>query len=292
MITDGDAGADRCAAPEVPPLVSDDWLVEHSGEVVPIEVDEDPGAYYAGHLPGARTLDWMDDLHHPAQRSFADAERFARLMTRLGVGNECHVVLYGDAGNVFAASAYWLFRYHGHRRIRLLDGGRRYWQLNGRQLTEEPPPPRVRPAYVVRHQNRHFRATREQMLARYVGAPPGTAVLDCRSPEEYDGKVVEMVDLPIERHRMSGHIPGAVHLSTGELVDPRTSRLLPAEQLRRLYTDRGVHEGVDVALYCRVAERSALLWFALHEVLGHRQVRNYDGGWAEYGSLMDVPIER
>jgi thiosulfate/3-mercaptopyruvate sulfurtransferase len=291
-VTAGVAGTGPGAASGVPPLVSDEWLDEHRDEIVLVEVDEEPARYYAGHIPGAYTVGWLDDLHHPVQRSFVDAEAFARLMTRVGVGNECHVVLYGDAHNYFAASAYWLFRYYGHQRVSLLDGGRGWWLLQGRELTEDTPRRMERPPYVVRTVNRRFRATRDEMLSRYVGAPPGTAVLDCRSVEEYDGKVVDMVDLPIERHRVSGHIPGAVHLSTSQLVDQATGRLLPVEELRRLYADRGVDQGVDVAVYCRVAERSALLWFTLHEVLGHPQVRNYDGGWAEYGSLMDVPIDR
>lgn len=288
-----EAGPGRWIAPEVPPLVSDEWLEERRrGDLVLVEVDEDPGAYYAGHIPGACTLDWIDDLHHPAQRSFADAQRFGALMTRLGIGNDCHVVLYGDASNLFAASAYWLFRYHGHLRVSLLDGGRRWWAQRGHDLVEDTPARRSRPPYRVEPGNPQFRATRDELLARYVGAPPGTVLLDCRSPQEYDGQVTETVDLPVERQRAVGHVPGAVNLSSSMLVDPSTSRLLPVEQLRRLYTDRGVREDSDVAVYCRVAERSALLWFVLHDLLGHPDVRNYDGGWAEYGSLMDVPIER
>jgi thiosulfate/3-mercaptopyruvate sulfurtransferase len=278
----------------VPPLVDDEWLASHrhDEDVVVIEVDEEPGVYYTGHVPGAHNLDWVDDLHHPVQRSFVDSEAFALLMTRSGVSNDCHVVLYGDAGNVFAASAYWLFRYHGHRRVSLLDGGRRWWLRQGRDLDDGPPARRERPPYRASPADGSFRATRDEMLARYVGAPAGTVLIDCRTPEEYDGKVTETVDLPVERQRAVGHIPGAVNLSSGLLVDPATSRLRPVEELRQLYVERGVGEDSDVALYCRVAERSALLWFVLHELLGHAQVRNYAGGWAEYGSLMDVPVER
>jgi thiosulfate/3-mercaptopyruvate sulfurtransferase len=288
----GAASGSGSARP-VPPLVSDEWLEEHRGDVVLLEVDEEPSVYYAGHIRDAYPLDWLDDLHHPVQRSFLDGEAFGRLMRRIGVSNDSHVVLYGDAANYFAASAYWLFRYHGHERVSLLDGGRRWWLMRGRDMTEDVPArPEDKPPYMLRTMNHEFRATRDDMLSRYVGAPPGTLVLDCRSVEEYDGKVTDMVDLPIERHRVTGHVPGAVNLSASELVDPGTGRLLPIDRLRRLYADRGVREGVDVALYCRVAERSALLWFVLHELLRHPDVRNYDGGWAEYGSLMDVPIER
>jgi thiosulfate/3-mercaptopyruvate sulfurtransferase len=286
-----DSSARHTAAP---PLVSDEWLAEHrhDDDVVVIEVDEEPGVYFGEHIPGAYNLDWVDDLHHPVQRSFLGDEAFGRLMTRLGISNDCHVVLYGDASNFFAASAYWLFRYHGHRRVSLLDGGRRWWVQQGRELEDETPARRSRPPYRPQPVNRAFRATRDEMLARYVGAPAGTILLDCRSPQEYDGKVTETVDLPVERQRADGHIPGAVNLSSSELVDPATGRLRPREQLVQLYADRGVAEGADVAVYCRVAERSALLWFVLHDLLGHADVRNYVGGWAEYGSLMDVPVER
>jgi thiosulfate/3-mercaptopyruvate sulfurtransferase len=278
----------------VPPLVSDEWLAEHykDPDVVVLEVDEEPGVYYGGHIPGAHKLDWVDDLHHPLQRSFIEGEAFGQLMDRLGVGNDCHVVLCGDANNFFAASAYWLLRYNGHARVSLLDGGRRWWVRQGRELVDDEPTVQRRPRYVVEGRNPEFRATRDQVLERYLGAPDGTILLDCRTPGEYDGSGVDTTDLPVERHRAVGHIPGAVNLSTTLLVDESTGRLQPLEQLRRLYADRGVREDSDVTVYCRVAERSALLWFVLHELLEHPHVRNYDGGWAEYGSLMDVPVER
>ena len=184
------APMDRHAAVAAPPLVSDEWLLEHrhDEDVVVVEVDEEPSVYYSGHIPGAYNLDWVDDLHHPLQRSFLADDAFARLMTRLGVSNECHVVLYGDASNFFAASAYWLFRYHGHLRVSLLDGGRRWWVQRGHDLVEDAPARGSRPPYRVQPGNPQFRATRDQLLARYVGAPAGTVLLDCRSPQEYDGK--------------------------------------------------------------------------------------------------------
>lgn len=288
--------ATRGPDPSPMPLVSGDWLEDRfdDPDVVVVEVDEEASVYHRGHVPGAHNLDWLDDLHHPVRRRFLDQDAFARLMDRLGVRQDSHVVFYGDTHNVFAASAYWLFRYYGHRSVSLLDGGRRLWLLEDRELSDEEPHPVGPPGrgYRVRQVHEEFRARRDQVLERFVGAPPGTAVVDCRTPQEYAGKRTESVDLPVENDRSRGHIPGAVNLSSSELADPDTDRLLPAERLRQMYLDRGVTDDLDVVVYCRVAERSALLWFTLHEVLGHRSVLNYDGGWAEYGNLIDVPIAR
>lgn len=278
----------------VAPLVSTGWVAAHGDmpDVVVLEVDEEAGAYYTGHVPGSRKLDWLDDLRHPTRRTFLTPEGFEALMDRLGIGEDTHVVLYGDADNCFAASAYWVFRYYGHERVSLMDGGRHAWLLEQRPVSEEVPEPGSGRGYRVRGTDPRIRATRDQMLAEFVGAPDGTVVLDCRSSQEYAGRVVEMVDMPLERDRVLGHVPGARNLTSTELVDPDTGRLLPLPELRALYAERGVRDGVRVAVYCRVAERSALLWFTLHDLLGHPDVRNYDGGWAEYGALMDVPVER
>jgi thiosulfate/3-mercaptopyruvate sulfurtransferase len=282
-------------AGSAPPLVTTDWLVAnlHRPDVVVVEVDEEAAQYWTGHVPGAHNLDWLDDLHGPLGRTFVHAHEFARVMNRLGVSTDSHVVLYGDSMNGFAASAFWLFRYYGHRRLSLLDGGRRLWLLEGRELDDAAPTPVPRgTAYQVTDVDTGLRVTRDELLERFVGAPPGTAVIDCRSAQEYAGRVVAQADLPLEHQHSLGHIPGAVSLTSTELVDPITQRLRPASQLRRIFASRGVHDGLEVVVYCSVAERSALTWFALHELLGHVRVRNYDGGWAEYGSLMDVPVAR
>ena len=279
----------------VPPLVSTDWLAVNLGrpDLVVVEVDEEAARYWAGHVPGAHNLDWLDDLHGPLGRTFVNADDFTKVMNRTGVANDSHVVLYGDSTNAFAASAFWLFRSYGHSRLSLLDGGRRLWLLEGRQLDDAAPAPvRLPPPYRVADANTELRVTRDELLERFVGAPRGTAVIDCRSVQEYAGRVVEQVDLPLEHQHSLGHIPGAVSLTSSQLVDPLTDRLKPATHLRRLFAEHGVHDDLEVVVYCSVAERSALTWFALHELLGHPRVRNYDGGWAEYGSLMDVPVAR
>lgn len=276
-----------------PPLVSGQWVADHLDDpgVVLLEVGEETANYYAGHIPGARPVDWIDDLHHPMRRGFAEPAQLASLLASLGVTNDDHVVVYGDAHNAFAASAYWLLRFYRHERLSLLDGGITAWQQEHLPLTTETPP--VQPGrYVVGQPEPAIRATRDDMLDRFAGAPLGTAVIDCRSTAEYEGTGARGVDLPVERHRVPGHVPGATHLDAFDILDPRSDRFLPLPELRRKFEDRGATPKVEVALYCRIAERSSLLWFALHELLDHPRVRNYDGGWAEYGSLIDAPVTR
>ncbi len=275
------------------PLVSTQWLAEHAGDpgVVVLEVDGEAARYYEDHVPGALPLDWLDDLHTPVRRGFVGPSELAALLGRLGADAGTHVVVLGDAHNTYAANAYWLLRYYGHRALSLVDGGRRAWDVEGRPLSTEVPTPTAA-TYPVPTPDPTVRATRDDILQRFVTAHPGTAVLDCRTQVEYEGHSARGVDLPVERHRVPGHMPGARNLDSVQVLDPQTHRFLPPDTLRQMFADRGVEDGTEVALYCRLAERSSLLWFALHEILGHRLALNYDGGWAEYGSLMDVPVER
>jgi len=281
-------------ANEAPPLVSTDWLARHGSDpdVVVLQVDAEASRYFEGHVPGALLVDWLDDLHAQVRRGYLDPEEMAALLGGLGVSIDTHVVLLGDSHNTYAACAYWLLRYHGHPRLSLVDGGTRAWALEGRPFVQEPDLPRATARYPVPTLDPTVRATRDDILDRFVGEQAHTALLDCRTPLEYEGRGARGVDLPVERHRVPGHVPGARNLDSVDVLDPDTHRFLPADVLRGMFAQRGVREDVEVALYCRLAERSSLLWFALHEILGHRAARNYDGGWAEYGSLMDVPVER
>jgi thiosulfate/3-mercaptopyruvate sulfurtransferase len=251
----------------------------------------DASAYFQGHVPGALVLSWLDDLHDPDRRGVLSQDRLERLLGSLGISAESHVVLYGDDDNTYAAYAYWVLRYYGHQRVSLLDGGRRAWLSGHGPLSTELPP--VTPTrYVSTGADESIRATRDQVLQRFVGAPAGTALLDCRTEAEYHGRGGMVVDLPLLLHRLGGHIPGARNVSSAELVDPTSGRLLPPSDLRRLLTVQGVEPQDDVVVYCEVGQRSALGWFVLHEVLRQAQVRNYDGGWAEYGSLVGAPVSR
>jgi thiosulfate/3-mercaptopyruvate sulfurtransferase len=277
-----------------PPLVSTGWLAEHAADpdVVVLQVDEEAARYYQGHVPGALLLSWLDDLHAPVRRGYLDADAFADLLGRLGVTPGSHVVVLGDAHNTYAACAFWLLRYYGHRRVSLVDGGTRAWIAEGRPLSQDDDVPPAPVTYPVPTVDPDVRATRDDILERFVGEHPGTALLDCRTPVEYEGRGASGVDLPVERHRVPGHVPGARNLNSVDVLERETHRFLPVDVLEGMFAERGVRDDVEVALYCRLAERSSLLWFALHELLGHRRARNYDGGWAEYGSLMDVPVER
>jgi thiosulfate/3-mercaptopyruvate sulfurtransferase len=279
---------------DTPALVSTAWLAEHTEDpdVVVLQVDEEASRYFDGHVPGALLLSWLDDLHAPVRRGYLDADAIADLLGRLGISPDTHVVVLGDAYNTYAACAFWLLRYYGHHRVSLVDGGIRAWIAEGRPLTSDDVAPRPAVTYPVPEEDPEVRATRDDILDRFVGEHPGTALLDCRTPIEYEGRGATGVDLPVERHRVPGHVPGARNLNSVDVLDPETHRFLPVDVIQAMFAERGVRDDVEVALYCRLAERSSLLWFALHELLGHRHARNYDGGWAEYGSLMDVPVER
>ena len=275
-------------------LVTTDWVAEHPNDehVVVAEVDEDATAYERNHIPGAVGFDWTADFQAPLRRSFLDNEGFERLMDSRGITNDTHVVLYGGNNNWFAAYAYWYFKIYGHDQVSLMDGGRKLWEMQDRQLTAEPTPIRPASGYTAKGPNEGIRAKRDQILAEYVGAPTGTALVDVRSPAEFSGEAAAPEHLPQENAQVRGHIPGAANITWSKAVNPDTGAFPPAEELRKLYAEQGVTDDTDVVTYCRIGERSAHSWFALHEILGLETVRNYDGSWTEYGSLVDVPVER
>jgi thiosulfate/3-mercaptopyruvate sulfurtransferase len=275
------------------PLVSTDWVAEHldDPDVVIAEVDEDATAYDKSHIAGAVGFDWQADFQDPVRRTFLGPEAFAALLGSRGIGPDTHVVLYGGNNNWFAAYAYWYLKVYGHARVSLMDGGRKLWELQGRPLSDEAVTPEA-VEYPVREADAQLRARRDEILSRYVGAPSGTALLDVRSPAEFAGDLLAPPSFPQEAAMVPGHIPGAINVPWGKAVDADTGQFLPAEQLRALYEGVGVTPDRDVVAYCRIGERSAHTWFVLHEVLGYERVKNYDGSWTEYGSLIDVPVER
>ncbi|MDP8961211.1 MAG: sulfurtransferase [Actinomycetota bacterium] len=274
-------------------LVTTEWVAEHLEDpnVVVADVDEDISAYSKGHITGAVGFDWKKDFQHPVRRGFLDRQGFEKLMSRKGIGNDDHVVLYGGNNNWFAAYAYWYFRVYGHDRVSLMNGGRKKWELEGRELVEEEPE-RQPTNYAAKAVDESIRARRDEMLANFVGAPSGTALIDVRSPEEYRGELLAPPHLPQEGAQVPGHIPGAANIPWAKAVNQETGEFLPVERLREIYEAVGVTLDKEVAAYCRIGERSAHTWFALHELLGYERVRNYDGSWTEYGSLVDVPVER
>jgi thiosulfate/3-mercaptopyruvate sulfurtransferase len=263
--------------------------LQHNGRRI-LEVDEDTEAYGRGHVPGALAVHWQRDLQDPIRRQFIGPEAFAALMDRLGVGNHTQVVFYGGNNNWFAAYAYWYFRYYGHQPVALMDGGRKKWELEGRPLTTEAPAATPTSGYLVKGPVEEIRALRDQ-VEQALGRS-GVGLVDVRSPEEYRGELLAPPHLPQEQAQRPGHIPGARNIPWAKAVDPQTGAFLPAERLRSLYEGQGLTPDLEVVAYCRIGERSAHSWFVLHELLGYPRVRNYDGSWTEWGSMVGVPIER
>ncbi|HZD38128.1 MAG TPA: sulfurtransferase [Actinomycetes bacterium] len=274
-------------------LVTTDWLADHLNDqgIRIVEVDEDTDAYARGHIPGAVAVNWNTDLQDPLRRDFIDPEQFAKLQDSLGIGPDTTVVLYGGNNNWFAAYAYWYYKVYGHSAVKLVDGGRKSWELEGRELTTDTSPVSATSGYPVNQPDFSIRAFRDQVLADYVGQP-GRALVDVRSPEEYRGEKLAPEHLPQEAAQRPGHIPGAANIPWAKAVDPTTGKFLTDEQLTELYGSQGLDPSKDVVAYCRIGERSAHTWLALHELLGYPNVRNYDGSWTEWGSLVGVPIER
>jgi thiosulfate/3-mercaptopyruvate sulfurtransferase len=274
-------------------LVTTDWLADHLNDpgIRIVEVDEDIEAYGRGHIPGAVAVNWNTDLQDPLRRDFIDPEQFARLQDSIGVTPTTTVVLYGGNNNWFAAYAYWYYKVYGHGPVKLVDGGRKSWELEGRELTTDTSPVSASSGYPVSQPDFSIRAFRDQVLSDYVGQS-GRALVDVRSPEEYRGEKLAPDHLPQEAAQRPGHIPGAANIPWAKAVDGSTGKFLTDQQLSDLYSGAGVDAGKDVVAYCRIGERSAHTWFVLHELLGYPNVRNYDGSWTEWGSLVGVPIER
>ncbi|MFN2614695.1 MAG: sulfurtransferase [Actinomycetota bacterium] len=273
-------------------LVSTDWLAENidNPDVRIVEVDEDTSAYDRGHVRNAIGVNWKSDLQDPLIRDFIGPKEFEKLMDRLGIGNETGVVLYGGNNNWFASYAYWYFKYYGHQNVKLLDGGRKKWELEGRELTNDPPKVVPTSGYKTAEPNDDIRAFRDYFAQNIVGKEKG--LIDVRSPEEFRGELLAPAHLPQEQSQKPGHIPGAKNLPWGKNVNGDTGQFLPAAELKKLYDELGISGDKETVAYCRIGERSALTWFVLHELLGYENVRNYDGSWTEWGSLVGAPIEK
>jgi thiosulfate/3-mercaptopyruvate sulfurtransferase len=281
--------------PEV--LVTTEWVAQHLNEpnIRIVESDEDVLLYEIGHVPSAVKIDWHEDLQRRDTRDFIDEAGFNALLGRLGVTPETTIVFYGDKNNWWAAYAYWFFRYMGHDNVRIMDGGRRKWEEEGRPLTREVPT-FAPTTYRAANPHPEFRSYRDDVLkhigyerTRKVGE--GLPLVDVRSPGEYSGELLHMPDYPQEGALRGGHIPGAKNIPWARAV-AEDGTFKPANELKELYEGQGITPDKDIVVYCRIGERSSHTWFVLHELLGYNNVRNYDGSWTEWGNVIGVPIER
>jgi thiosulfate/3-mercaptopyruvate sulfurtransferase len=268
-------------------LVTADWAEQNldADGVVFVEVDEDTTAYDGGHIPGAVRIDWKAELQDPVVRDFVDRPGFEKLLSEKGISNDDTVILYGGNNNWFAAYAYWYFKLYGHEQVKLLDGGRKKWELDGRELTKDVPS-RQQTSYSAKEPDNAIRAFRQEVL----DAIGGKNLVDVRSPDEFSGKILAPAHLPQEQSQRPGHIPTAINVPWSKAAN-EDGTFRSDEELTELYREAGLDGSKPTIAYCRIGERSSHTWFALHELLGHRDVKNYDGSWTEYGSLVGVPIE-
>jgi thiosulfate/3-mercaptopyruvate sulfurtransferase len=285
LALDNNAKFNQYSNPEV--LVSGEWLEAHLGDpnLVVVESDEDVLLYEVNHIPGAVKIDWHTDLNQPVVRDYLDGEDFAALMKRSGIKRDSTVVIYGDASNWWASYALWVFKLFGHADVRLLDGGREKWIADGRVVTKEVPAVSETDYPVVERDDVTDRAFRDQVLA-HIGQP----MVDVRSPQEYSGERTHMPNYPQEGALRAGHIPGAQSVPWARAANEDKTFKSRAE-LEAIYLDeKGLNQGDNVIAYCRIGERSSHTWFVLKYLLGFTNVRNYDGSWTEWGSLVGAPI--
>ena len=268
-------------------LVSTDWAEQNlnaPGKVF-VEVDEDTSAYEGGHIEGAVKLDWKQDLQDQVRRDFVNREQFSDLLSARGISNDDEVILYGGNNNWFAAYAYWYFKLYGHDNVKLLDGGRKKWELDGRPLSRDAVK-REQTTYKAAEPDLSIRAFRDEAVAA-IGVKN---LVDVRSPDEFSGKILAPAHLPQEQSQRPGHIPGALSVPWSKAAN-EDGTFKSDEELTEIYGEAGLDGSKDTIAYCRIGERSSHTWFVLKELLGHENVKNYDGSWTEYGSLVGVPIE-
>ena len=267
-------------------LVSTEWVQENisNKSFVFVEVDEDTTLYEKGHIEGAITFHWREDLQDGLIRDLISKEKFEALLSKSGISNDSTVVLYGGNNNWFATYAFWYFKIYGHQDVRLIDGGRKLWELKGLPLVTEVPTPTAT-RYVAKERDNSIRAFRDQVIAS-IGIKN---IVDVRSPAEFSGELAAPAHLPQEGGQIKGHIPSAKNIPWSKAAN-EDGTFRSNEELSDLYKAAGVDFAKETIAYCRIGERSAFSWFVLHELLDLQNVTNYDGSWTEYGSLVGVPV--
>jgi len=273
-------------------LVSTDWVAEHLNDknVRIIESNEDQLLYPSGHIAGAVEVDWTTDLNDQVRRDYLDRKGFEALMSRIGVTPDMTVIFYGDKNNWWACYAYWVFQLFGHTNAKVMDGGRIKWDKEGRELTREIPQYTATHYKAPERDDKKIRAFRDEVLDHVKKELP---LVDVRSPQEYTGERLHMPDYPNEGALRGGHIPGAKSIPWSKAINPEDGTFKSIEELKALYEkDNKLNPDDNIIAYCRIGERSSHTWFVLTNLLGYKNVRNYDGSWTEWGNLVGVPIEK
>jgi len=286
--------------PEV--LCETDWVADNiagkNANIRILEVDYDPeNAYRQGHLPGAYLVWWKKDINDADRRDIINKQQFEALMSKVGATNETELILYGDFNNWFAAFAFWVFRYYGHKKIKIMNGGRKKWEMEKREYTKQDP-----------RQGTEGNSSSKQ--GKYVSQPPDegvraylpdvkramekaeTVLVDVRSPKEFTGEITAPPEYPMEHAQRGGHIPGAIHVPWAQAIKEADGTFKNVEELKSLYSGKGLTPDMEVIAYCRIGERSSHTWFVLKYLLGYPSVRNYDGSWTEWGNMIGNPIEK
>lgn len=282
----GTAEFSEYAHPEV--LVSTQWVEDHFNDpnVRVVESDEDILLYEIGHIPGAVKLDWHTELQDPLARDFVNKEGFEKLLAERGINNDTTVVFYGDKNNWYATYGFWLFKYYGHADARVMDGGRAKWEAESRPYTRAVSK-HVHGTYTAKDPDPSIRAYRDDVLAQVNSGAP--SLIDVRSPQEYTGELLHAIGYPQEGAQRAGHVAGAKSIPWGSAVNA-DGTFKSTEELTSIYQGKGILPEQETIAYCRIGERSSHTWFVLTYLLGYPTVRNYDGSWTEWGSLVNVPI--
>ena len=282
--------AARVAHPES--IVETEWVAQHLGDdnLRLVEVDVDTTAYDQGHIQGAVGWNWTTQLNDTVSRDILNREQMQRLLGESGIGRNTTLVLYGDNNNWFATYAFWQIKMLGHRRLKLMNGGRAKWEKEGRSLTTQTPS-HPRRSYRASNPDTSIRATRDYVL-EVASTRNNVGLVDVRAPAEYSGELLAPANLPQEGAQRGGHIPAAANIPWGTAVNQDDGTFKSVEELREIYGGKGITANKEIITYCRIGERSSHTWFALTQILGYGKVRNYDGSWTEYGSIVGAPIEK